>query len=766
MGVARFITGSFMTALHNVASFIKNTMVEALRTMVRNAARAFGLFAASLVQVQVEMDKFHSIMTMSTSGMEESQRVFDDLAATANTFGLTLEGNLLKEFNKFRTVMVQAGIEGQEFMEIFGNFAQVSNVFHLGAQDLQFAILALTQMVSKGKVSMEEMRRQLAERLPGTMQVAAKAFNTTTRELELAITKGFVKPVPLIQGMMEEFAKVTSEASLKAVNSMEARLGRVANIFFELKRKVLASGVQEVFVQFFERIQNLVGYLIDSGAVERFSRVLSEMSSKLINFLSNTSGLKTWLGHFADNWGQIMMGWVYKILGAFGEGMLMIAKDMKQGFSVKIQQKKEGAGRKYFEGGFLSDIGDIPDLLMNAWKSNSLTNEMKQEVQKTTFGLGFDIADDAMSNFMDWLGEAQAKADENAILLKMAWEAPEDPFVVAENVLRRAEQVGPFSDSATLLSQIGQLTQLRNDIADIVQNMPAKLQTPAFVDEAATLQGQTQDQLDRITATYEAKTQTGDSNRQLSDIMDTAKDASNVFTELDKELEKLSGTLSSTLVDGLMEGKLAFADMANSIVRSMMEIVTQVMIVTPLLTAFRNLVSGFGDFLMPQASPMPNNPGLFAPQSLAYTPAAKGMALEDGSQITAYAKGGLIDKRVYEFAKGGLVKKPTVFPMAEGTGLMGEAGPEAIMPLRRDSKGRLGVSGVGGDGDVKVENNITITAPEGFTAETQQQQNETGGMDTEILFRQIEGRLADRISRRQGPMFQTLQRGGHKGILG
>ena len=48
--------------------------------------------------------------------------------------------------------------------------------------------------------------------------------------------------------------------------------------------------------------------------------------------------------------------------------------------------------------------------------------------------------------------------------------------------------------------------------------------------------------------------------------------------------------------------------------------------------------------------------------------------------------------RVTAFAAGAVVNGPTIFPMADGMGLMGEAGPEAIMPLSRDRSGRLGVS--------------------------------------------------------------------------
>ena len=56
----------------------------------------------------------------------------------------------------------------------------------------------------------------------------------------------------------------------------------------------------------------------------------------------------------------------------------------------------------------------------------------------------------------------------------------------------------------------------------------------------------------------------------------------------------------------------------------------------------------------------------------------------DASGLTPFAKGGAFTN--------GIVNRPTVFPFAKGVGLMGEAGPEAIMPLSRDSSGRLGVA--------------------------------------------------------------------------
>jgi phage-related minor tail protein len=85
--------------------------------------------------------------------------------------------------------------------------------------------------------------------------------------------------------------------------------------------------------------------------------------------------------------------------------------------------------------------------------------------------------------------------------------------------------------------------------------------------------------------------------------------------------------------------------------------------------------------------------------------------LAGGSVTTtgpSFAKGGAFDVGLKTFAKGGMftnsiVSSPTLFKFAQGTGLMGEAGPEAIMPLKRDSSGNLGVrAGGGGGGNVDV----------------------------------------------------------------
>jgi len=80
-----------------------------------------------------------------------------------------------------------------------------------------------------------------------------------------------------------------------------------------------------------------------------------------------------------------------------------------------------------------------------------------------------------------------------------------------------------------------------------------------------------------------------------------------------------------------------------------------------------------------------------------------------------FAQGGSFAQgRVMPFANGGIVSGPAMFPMRGGLGLMGEAGPEAIMPLARGPDGKLGVRGGGGGAPVNVVINIQTPDVEGF----------------------------------------------------
>lgn len=89
-------------------------------------------------------------------------------------------------------------------------------------------------------------------------------------------------------------------------------------------------------------------------------------------------------------------------------------------------------------------------------------------------------------------------------------------------------------------------------------------------------------------------------------------------------------------------------------------------------------------------------------------------AVSGGS--VAFAKGGIIDRGLpVPFAAGGVIRQPISFPLSGGrTGIAGERGAEAILPLARGPDGQLGVAAAGGGGGASIVFNVTTPDVEGF----------------------------------------------------
>ena len=110
------------------------------------------------------------------------------------------------------------------------------------------------------------------------------------------------------------------------------------------------------------------------------------------------------------------------------------------------------------------------------------------------------------------------------------------------------------------------------------------------------------------------------------------------------------------------------------------------------------------------------------------------------------AHGGVFEGgNVIPFARGGLIERPTIFPMARGYGLMGEAGPEAVMPLTRLPSGKLGVGSAGGPA---VVNNVQIVNNHpGAKVSSEEQPNGRGGVDLTVVIDVVEQAMAQRLQR-------------------
>lgn len=171
-----------------------------------------------------------------------------------------------------------------------------------------------------------------------------------------------------------------------------------------------------------------------------------------------------------------------------------------------------------------------------------------------------------------------------------------------------------------------------------------------------------------------------DSSQNLAGQMSSV--VTNAFSSMDDALTSFVTT-----------GKISFSSLATSIIADMARIAVKQASSTALQSLFSigmSLYSGGGNGLAAgSAGAVSSNLGASAAgYGSSYIPQAKGGAWTGGTQF--FADGGAFTNSI--------VSTPTAFNTQNGRGVMGEAGPEAIVPLARSSDGKLGVRMAGGGG--------------------------------------------------------------------
>ncbi|WP_234090079.1 phage tail tape measure protein [Enterobacter asburiae] len=177
--------------------------------------------------------------------------------------------------------------------------------------------------------------------------------------------------------------------------------------------------------------------------------------------------------------------------------------------------------------------------------------------------------------------------------------------------------------------------------------------------------------------------------------VDTASDYASQSADLvNNTMSGLVGNISEALAGN----KVDWEDWSKSVLASMQKIILNAMIVNSLQSSM-----GGGGFLG----------GLFGGSAGGSTPSGSYNSAASGLQLNA--KGGAYASASLSAYSNSIVRSPTYFAFAKGAGLMGEAGPEAIMPLTRSADGSLGVRvtgaqmAPGGGGEIHITQHINVS---------------------------------------------------------
>lgn len=201
---------------------------------------------------------FESLAGSARAGKDEIKF----LRAESNRLGLDFE-TIAKSYKGLFAAGQGAGLGVDFIRSLFGNVMQAGVALQSNKQSLAGALLAIEQMISKGKISMQELRQQLGNALPGAMQIAAKSMGVTTKQLEKMLSKG-MDSVTFLKAFNTELSKQYGNKWQKGAKSLQAELNRLNNAFFDLKVSMAEGGVISVLTSGVQLLTSSLKYLSEN----------------------------------------------------------------------------------------------------------------------------------------------------------------------------------------------------------------------------------------------------------------------------------------------------------------------------------------------------------------------------------------------------------------------------------------------------------------------------------------------------------------------
>lgn len=185
---------------------------------------------SSLVNTAREAGRARVVLKNISSDAREYSRSLKFLTDLTDKYGTDLIGTT-EAFAKFKAAATPAGIALAEQEHIFSNISKAMASFGISGGEASLTMMAITQMMSKGKISSEELRRQLGERMPVAMQAMANAAGVSMAQLDKLLKEGKLRSADIMGKFSDELAKLSGDTS---TDNLESSLGRLKNAFTDL----------------------------------------------------------------------------------------------------------------------------------------------------------------------------------------------------------------------------------------------------------------------------------------------------------------------------------------------------------------------------------------------------------------------------------------------------------------------------------------------------------------------------------------------------
>ena len=187
--------------------------------------------ASQIASVTKELSSAKAVL----SNVSDSQTAYNDSIQFASKLAKDYSQDmvsLIAQLGQFQAACKGSGLALDDVNNIYAATVKSATYFHLSSQQTEQALLAVQQMMSKGKVTAQELRLQLGNVMPGAFQKMADAVGVSTAELDKMMAAGQLISKDVLPKFAAELDKMTNGKI--DLNSLQLQINTLKNAFAEL----------------------------------------------------------------------------------------------------------------------------------------------------------------------------------------------------------------------------------------------------------------------------------------------------------------------------------------------------------------------------------------------------------------------------------------------------------------------------------------------------------------------------------------------------
>ncbi len=576
-------------------------------------------------------------LRIALKGVTKDQETFDKGLAVISETSKKLNVPIAASTRQFTTLSASVLGAGGTIEDAETVFTGVSNAIKAtggSADDVQSAIRAMSQIFGKGKVSAEELQGQLGERLAGAVVKFAEANGSSLQKLQKDLRDGTVGLDQVIT--FANKLNVDFAGTAEKVANSSADAGARLKVQMDDLKLAVGQAVLPIGAAFQQMFADIVsGITQNKGAMDA---IIATFKTIGVIAFSTIAAVRFLVRTFID-----LAKILYHISNLeFGKAFKVAQKGLEDTLQNAKDDAKSLAAMSDID---IFGINPKPVELPATYKVMGVTYDAKtgKKVPESK-GLA-TLTGDKGTNEITKITKGAKMIEQQERQIELSGIQDEKERKILERKFK-------------LLDKLREIRALKETEAtdEEKRNLMENAQNLYEIDLLEIKKGKLDDLTDKNYSFAES----------LRKVFDAATDLKRNIGELAVQgIDKLGDAFA----DFVVEGKAGFADLARSVIAEL-----QKMIIKALFFNAISKIPFFGNLL--------NN--------------EKGNAIE-GGEVVPSAKGNVFAKnKIIPYKMGGIVDKPTIFPMAKGMGLMGEAGPEGVLPLKRGKDGKLGVIAQGG----------------------------------------------------------------------